>query len=285
MHSDTESYVRLQSIYLERAESDSKHIMRFMQLEQEESLGKCRLARMDSPWMSPSTISVSRDQVVHLCKSIRNFDMVAGRSLEDMMRGVNMEESELARGIGEEVNLQHFLLLCAADRFYAMKGRFPGQPNESSPILLDQVGEATFRENPHGGNTNPVAVEASSKQYNDDVVMVSSSPPEHKRHLHSRLVDDDIDHDVDCVNDEQVFRKVLEMVATEMGLKDAIGVISSDLIQEWIRYGGAEIHTVAGLVGGAVSQEVVKLLTGQFMPINNTFVFNAVNATCSTFLA
>ena len=45
------------------------------------------------------------------------------------------------------------------------------------------------------------------------------------------------------------------------------------------RYGGAELHTVSAILGGIASQEAVKLITHQFVPVNNTFVYNGINGT------
>lgn len=60
-------------------------------------------------------------------------------------------------------------------------------------------------------------------------------------------------------------------------------VLQSTLLQnhhhyamELTRYGNAEIHTVASVVGGVASQEAVKLITGQYVPINNTYVYNGI---------
>eukprot|EP00545_Synedropsis_sp_CCMP1620_P000611 CAMPEP_0119007142 /NCGR_PEP_ID=MMETSP1176-20130426/2799_1 /TAXON_ID=265551 /ORGANISM="Synedropsis recta cf, Strain CCMP1620" /LENGTH=532 /DNA_ID=CAMNT_0006959217 /DNA_START=33 /DNA_END=1627 /DNA_ORIENTATION=+ len=39
---------------------------------------------------------------------------------------------------------------------------------------------------------------------------------------------------------------------------------------ELARYANAEIHTIASVVGGVASQEAVKLITGQYVPLNNT---------------
>lgn len=49
----------------------------------------------------------------------------------------------------------------------------------------------------------------------------------------------------------------------------------SRLIEEMCRYGACELHCVAAFLGGAVAHEAVKLLTGQYVPINNTFLYDA----------
>ena len=45
------------------------------------------------------------------------------------------------------------------------------------------------------------------------------------------------------------------------------------------RYGAAELHSVAAYMGGAVAQEVIKLVTHQFVPVNNTYIYNAMTHT------
>ncbi|KAL5723622.1 NEDD8-activating enzyme E1 regulatory subunit axr1 [Ranunculus cassubicifolius] len=56
--------------------------------------------------------------------------------------------------------------------------------------------------------------------------------------------------------------------------------LTEDLINEMCRYGGAELHVVGAFIGGVVSQEVIKLLTKQFVPMLGTFVFNGIDHKC-----
>ena len=46
--------------------------------------------------------------------------------------------------------------------------------------------------------------------------------------------------------------------------------------KEITRYGGVELHTIASVIGGIVSQESIKLITKQFTILNNTYVFNGI---------
>ena len=48
------------------------------------------------------------------------------------------------------------------------------------------------------------------------------------------------------------------------------------ICKEMARYGNAEVHNIASVVGGVASQEAVKLITEQYIPIKNTYVFNGV---------
>lgn len=52
--------------------------------------------------------------------------------------------------------------------------------------------------------------------------------------------------------------------------------ISRDHAREVCRYAGEETHVVGAVLGGIASQEAVKILTHQYVCINNTFVYNGV---------
>uniref|UniRef100_A0A4W3JVY0 NEDD8-activating enzyme E1 regulatory subunit n=1 Tax=Callorhinchus milii TaxID=7868 RepID=A0A4W3JVY0_CALMI len=64
-----------------------------------------------------------------------------------------------------------------------------------------------------------------------------------------------------------------------VGLLQEWGVsvsVKDDYIHEFCRYGAAEPHTVAAFLGGAAAQEAIKIITRQFVPFNNTFIYNAM---------
>ena len=52
-----------------------------------------------------------------------------------------------------------------------------------------------------------------------------------------------------------------------------------DFAMELTRYANAEIHNIASVVGGVASQEAVKLITGQYVPLNNTYIYNGIAST------
>ncbi len=58
--------------------------------------------------------------------------------------------------------------------------------------------------------------------------------------------------------------------------------IRDNHIAEFCRYGGGEIHSVAAYVGGVAAQEVIKILTKQYVPLNNTYIYNAASCTSLT---
>lgn len=54
-------------------------------------------------------------------------------------------------------------------------------------------------------------------------------------------------------------------------------------LYEVCRFGGAELHATSAFLGGCIAQEVIKLLTNQYVPIDNTLVYNATSASVKTF--
>ncbi|XP_060767074.1 NEDD8-activating enzyme E1 regulatory subunit isoform X1 [Neoarius graeffei] len=95
---------------------------------------------------------------------------------------------------------------------------------------------------------------------------------QHSRYpgVYNYQVEEDISRLKVCVN------SLLQEYTLNVNVKD-------DYIHEFCRYGAAEPHTVAALLGGAAAQEAIKLVTHQFVPFNNTFIYNAMAQTSATF--
>ncbi|KAF2800091.1 hypothetical protein K505DRAFT_370498 [Melanomma pulvis-pyrius CBS 109.77] len=53
---------------------------------------------------------------------------------------------------------------------------------------------------------------------------------------------------------------------------------TGEFVQELVRAGGAELHNIAALTGGLVSQEIIKAITEQYIPVDNTCVFDGVRS-------
>merc|ERR1719189_1227987 len=53
-------------------------------------------------------------------------------------------------------------------------------------------------------------------------------------------------------------------------------VIKDDYVHEVCRFGAAEPHALAALIGGCAAHEAIKLLTRQYVPIDNLFLFNSM---------
>jgi NEDD8-activating enzyme E1 regulatory subunit len=77
--------------------------------------------------------------------------------------------------------------------------------------------------------------------------------------------------------DQSIVGKLL----TELG---ASPLGKDDLIHEFCRYGGSELHSISAFLGGCAAQEGIKFITCQYKPINNTFIYDAMTTLSSTFV-
>lgn len=72
-------------------------------------------------------------------------------------------------------------------------------------------------------------------------------------------------------------------------VKQLVGKVSSRLttldqcLYEICRYGGLELHATSAFLGGCVTQEVLKFMTNQFVPLDNNMVYNAMSANVKSF--
>ena len=67
---------------------------------------------------------------------------------------------------------------------------------------------------------------------------------------------------------------ILQVVETANGLP-----ISEEYTQEITRCGAGEVHTIAAVIGGIISEEAIKVITKQFVPLKGTLIFNAIRST------
>jgi amyloid beta precursor protein binding protein 1 len=65
----------------------------------------------------------------------------------------------------------------------------------------------------------------------------------------------------------------------EWGLPQSV---KDEFVHEMCRYGAAELPSIAAFVGGIAAQECIKIVTGQFVPINNTYIYNGMKQTSVT---
>ncbi|XP_017844332.1 nedd8-activating enzyme E1 regulatory subunit [Drosophila busckii] len=80
----------------------------------------------------------------------------------------------------------------------------------------------------------------------------------------------------ECAVEQDIGRlkSIASKMLTDLGLQASI---SDDVLHEICRYGGAELHAVSAFIGGCAAQEVIKIITTQYKPIDNTFIYNAIS--------
>ncbi|KAL5967667.1 NEDD8-activating enzyme E1 regulatory subunit [Taenia solium] len=74
--------------------------------------------------------------------------------------------------------------------------------------------------------------------------------------------------------DMPCLRGHVNRVLTASGV--AVNRVSDDFVHEMCRFGGGEVHSVAAFMGGIAAQEVIKLVTHQFVPICQPLIYNAI---------
>ncbi|XP_073837597.1 nedd8-activating enzyme E1 regulatory subunit APP-BP1 [Musca autumnalis] len=82
----------------------------------------------------------------------------------------------------------------------------------------------------------------------------------------------------DCYveNDTARLKTVAYKMLADLGASQA--VLSDDMVHEICHYGGAEVHTISAFLGGIAAQEAIKIITKQFIPVNNTFIYNGITS-------
>jgi amyloid beta precursor protein binding protein 1 len=85
---------------------------------------------------------------------------------------------------------------------------------------------------------------------------------------------------------EQVESDVLTLKNVFQGLWAEFGcsrLCKDDFIHEMCRYGGSELHSVSAFVAGSVAQEVIKLITNQYTPLNSLLIYNAITSVTTAY--
>ncbi len=82
----------------------------------------------------------------------------------------------------------------------------------------------------------------------------------------------------DLIADAAEVAKYAAVHAAGYGVADHV---TEEHAQEITRYGACEPHVVAATMGAVVAQEAVKLLTQQYVPVDNTFIFNGIATTAA----
>jgi len=76
-------------------------------------------------------------------------------------------------------------------------------------------------------------------------------------------------------------RTIGNELVKDLGLDE--DALEDEYLKEISRFGNSQIHTTGALLGGMAAQEIIKLLTHQWTPMNNTYVFNGIRSTGAVF--
>ncbi len=59
--------------------------------------------------------------------------------------------------------------------------------------------------------------------------------------------------------------------------------IRENILEELCRYGASELHSISAFIGGCCAQEAIKLITHQYVPIDNVLVYNGIRQSTNVF--
>ncbi|KAI0833952.1 hypothetical protein F5Y06DRAFT_280264 [Hypoxylon sp. FL0890] len=76
-------------------------------------------------------------------------------------------------------------------------------------------------------------------------------------------------------NAEEIMSSIVSLVPKAAGNERAL-----QAAQEVARAGGGELHNISALTGGMVAQEIIKIITKQYIPIENTCIFDGISSRC-----
>ncbi|UYV64586.1 NAE1 [Cordylochernes scorpioides] len=252
MISDSTRYIKLQTLYKEQAALHVRQVHAHVQ-KILTRLEKARVSEIDSIKQQDLEQAISIQQ--KRSRNVRNLQVIRGRSLrqeyDPETANVQLIVSSLDNPQDNEMIL--YLLLRAAARFDSEHNRYPRlllSPGgtgcgQTEAVCIYRIWVASW----HWLSNDSLSLEVCSKKKICSNTKVSQG----------------------CLS------KLLQELGVNPQNKD-------DFIYEMCRYGAAELHCLAAFIGGCAAQEVIKLVTGQYVPFSNTYLYNAMTTTSNTFL-
>lgn len=87
-------------------------------------------------------------------------------------------------------------------------------------------------------------------------------------------------------DDARLLKDCVSKVMSEIGGSQlSSSALWCDETAEVMRFANGELHNVASYLGGVAAQEAVKIITRQFVPLNNTFIINFATMKSTSFQA
>jgi amyloid beta precursor protein binding protein 1 len=91
--------------------------------------------------------------------------------------------------------------------------------------------------------------------------------------------------DIDAARLTGIAHRILSNLIAESGVsldeEDDVSTKVGEICAELVRARGAEMHNTAALAGGLVAQEVIKVVTRQYIPVDNTCLFDGIRSLSS----
>jgi amyloid beta precursor protein binding protein 1 len=249
MTSSTELYIQLQHIYKAQADKD----VATMKTHVTDTIRQMQI-QTSKPHIN---ISVSDAELEVFCKNIFHLQVLKTRSLEQELsmqypQLLNNESADAIKADGDN-DCDNSDLEEMMDDLKMVCGEEPNaEPPEHAPLLwylatrACELFQAQHQVYP-GKDARPLSLQADTNEVHKILQRMLS-------HM-GLLPEGEEDH--------------LELIQSHL-------VASKDIVAQQVSCHNAELHCISSVVGGVASQEAVKLITHQYIPINHTFVYNGL---------
>lgn len=259
MKATSSGYIKLQNIYRTKSLQDLAQFKKLV-------LDICMAAGVEG--------KIADDEIEAFVKHAGYLKLIRGRSERQRCQEPNQETAMLA--FMDPVNpctFQHHIALAAADQFLEQNGRYPGVRQQAFPALL--VG-ANGTEKDASGDVQPRAAKRQK----------SETPT---GELDSSITDvkmRDITADQETSKDQDELLTIAKKLATKQfniaddgdeweKIENSVG--------ELARSAHASLPATTALMGGVVAQEAIKLITKQYVPADNTVIYDGIQQAIGVF--
>ncbi|SPO25263.1 related to auxin-resistance protein [Ustilago trichophora] len=262
MKATSSGYIKLQNTYRSKALQD---LEQFQQLVSQ----VCEAAGVEG--------KIADEEVEAFVKHAGYLKLIRGRSEQQRSQEPNQEAAMLA--FMDPVNpctFQHHISFAAADQFLEQHGRYPGtRDSHSSPSATSAPTSFTSE-----SDGSPDHRRVAKRQ--------KSETPTGETEINSLDVKmrDAAALTGDATKDEEELLKLAKTIAST---KFNIGEDGDewdkiqDSVKELVRSGDASLPPTTALLGGVVAQEAIKLITKQYVPADNTVIYDGIQQAIGVF--
>jgi hypothetical protein len=91
----------------------------------------------------------------------------------------------------------------------------------------------------------------------------------------SEFISDQREFEIDLYDLKQIYKNLSN--------KYSINSDKQEILEELCGYGGSELRSIAAFIGGYCARESFKLITHQYVPIDNTLIYNGIQQSTNVF--
>ena len=197
---------------------------------------------------------------------------------KDKARADAAEVLSSARGMagGENIDAETVEQFCKNARFIALIN----DAGSSVPTLTEITGKNSFvspwRESSRLRNLTLLTITPlpAEQELGNDEMAAIAGPIVPYSLLPIYLALTATSH-VETASSDNIMASVSERAPAAAGNERFVKVA-----EEVARVGGGELHNISAVIGGMVAQEMIKIITKQYIPIDNTCIFDGIDSRC-----